>query len=274
MNFKNKTFFITGSSRGIGREMALRFAKDGANIVVIGKTDKPHAKLEGTIHTVAQEVVAAGGQALPIQLDVRDERAIAEAVEQTVAQFGGIDCLINNASAIALTPTLETKMRRFDLMYEVNVRATFACSQACIPFLKQADNPHILNIAPPLSMKAKWFKDHVAYTYTKFGMSVCTLGMAAEFADEGIAVNSLWPKTTIATAAVKYNFPPQIYAASRKPAIMADAAYVMVSQKASDFTGQFLLDEQVLRDQGQTDFLQYMENPDCQPIPDFYIDDE
>ena len=271
--FKGKTIFITGSSRGIGREMALRFAADGANVVITGKTNKPHAKLEGTIHTVAQEVQQAGGQSLAIQLDVRDELAIRAAVEQTVAQFGGVDVLINNASAIALTSTAETKMRRFDLMYEVNVRATFACSQACLPYLKQAENPHILNIAPPLSMKAKWFKDHVAYTYTKFGMSVCTLGMSAEFADEGIAVNSLWPKTTIATAAVKYNFPPAIYAASRQPAIMADAAYLMVSQDSRQLTGQFLLDEQVLYDHGERDFLQYMENPELEPIPDFYIDE-
>ena len=272
MKLKGTTFFITGSSRGIGRAMALRFAQEGANIVVIGKTAQPHKKLEGTIHTVAQEIEALGGQALPIQLDVRDELAIADAVQRTVAQFGGIDVLINNASAIALTSTLETKMRRFDLMYQVNVRATFACSQACIPYLKQAKNPHIINIAPPLSMKSKWFKDHVAYTYTKFGMSVCTLGMAAEFAEDGIAVNSLWPKTTIATAAVKYNFPPPIYAASRQPAIMADAAWHMVQQDARTYTGQFLLDEGVLRAAGQTDFEQYMENPKLEPILDFYID--
>ena len=272
MSLRAKTIFISGASRGIGRAMALRFAKDGANLIITGKTDKPHPKLEGTIHSVAEEVVAAGGEALAIALDVRDEVAINDAVKQAVTKFGGIDVLVNNASAISLTPTLATKLRRFDLMYEVNVRATFACSQACIPWLKKAENPHILNVAPPLSMKAKWFKDHMAYTYTKFGMSVCTLGMSAEFADDGIAVNSLWPRTTIATAAVKYNFPPAVYAASRRPEIMADAAYSIITQDSCQLTGQFLLDEDLLRSQGVDDFSAYMENPDLEPIPDFYID--
>ena len=272
MSLQGKTIFISGSSRGIGRAIALRCAADGANLIITGKTDTPHPKLEGTIHTVADEVSAAGGQALALCLDVRDPDAITAAIAQAADHFGGIDVLINNASAISLTPTLTTKIKRFDLMYEVNVRATFALSQACIPHLQQAENPHIVNLAPPLNMKAKWFKNHVAYSYTKYGMSVCTLGMAAEFADDGIAVNSLWPKTTIATAAVKYNFPPSIYAASRSPDIMADAAHLLITQPAQAITGQFLLDEDWLAQHGTTDFSQYMQDPSQRPIPDFYID--
>jgi citronellol/citronellal dehydrogenase len=270
-SLKSKTIFITGSSRGIGRAMALRFAKEGANLIITGKTTEPHAKLEGTIHTVAEEVIAAGGQALAIQLDVREDNAIQEAIEQAATHFGGIDVLINNASAISLTPTAKTALKRFDLMFQVNARATFACSQACLPHLIKADNPHILNIAPPLNMDAKWFKNHVAYTYTKYGMSMCTLGMAAEFAEQKIAVNSLWPATTIATAAVKFNFPPTVFECSRKPEIMADAAYAIISQPSSEVTGHFYTDEQILREQGIEDFSSYMLNPDKQPIPDFYL---
>jgi len=272
MSLLGKTFFISGSSRGIGRAMAIKFAQEGANIVITGKTDSPHKKLEGTIYTVADEVEAVGGKALPLLLDVRDEVAIQTAVDQAVSTFGGLDVLINNASAISLTPTLKTKMKRFDLMFGVNVRATFACSQACIPYLKKSSNPHIVNIAPPLSMKAKWFKDHLAYTYTKFGMSVCTLGMSEEFKDQGIAVNSVWPATTIATAAVKYNFPEKIYQASRKPLIMADAVYALITQDSTTVTGEYFLDEDLLRQAGVNDFKQYMENPELKPIPDFYID--
>lgn len=271
MSLKAKTIFITGSSRGIGRAMALRCAQAGANVVITGKTVEPHPKLEGTIHTVAEEVQQAGGQALAIQLDVRDDTALEAAVQQAAAHFGGIDVCINNASAISITPTEKTDLKRFDLMFGVNVRATFACSKACLPFLRQAENPHIVNIAPPLNMDAKWFKDHVAYTYTKYGMSVCTLGMSAEFAAEGIAVNSLWPATTIATAAVKYNFPPAIYARSRKPEIMADAAYALITQSARETTGNFYTDEQVLASQGVEDFSTYMLDPAQQPIPDFYV---
>ncbi len=272
MSLQGKTFFITGSSRGIGAAMARLFASHGANIVITGKTSDPHPKLSGTIHTVAEEVEELGGKALALQLDVRDNLAIQAAVEQAAEHFSGIDVLINNASAISLTPTLETKIKRFDLMFEVNVRATFACSKACIPHLLKAENPHILNLAPPLHMKPKWFKDHVAYSYTKYGMSVCTLGMAAEFAEQGIAVNSLWPKTTIATAAVKYNFPPKIYAASREPQIMADAAYEIISRNSRQCSGNFFLDEDLLCETGVEDFSKYMKDPSLTPLPDFYID--
>jgi citronellol/citronellal dehydrogenase len=271
VSLQSKTIFITGSSRGIGRAMALRCAQDGANVIITGKTVEAHDKLEGTIHTVAREVEQAGGKALAIQLDVRDEGAIADAIAQAASHFGGIDILINNASAISLTPTANTAIKRFDLMFQVNARATFACSQACLPHLQKAENPHIVNIAPPLNMDPKWFKNHVAYTYTKYGMSMCTLGMAAEFASQNIAVNSLWPATTIATAAVKFNFPPAIYECSRKPDIMADAVYALVNRDSSEVTGQFYTDEEILREQGIDDFTHYMVNPEKTPIPDFYL---
>ena len=220
------------------------------------------SKLPGTIHTVAEEVRQAGGQALAIQLDVRDENAIQVAVQQTVAHFGGIDVLVNNASAISLTNTLTTPAKRLDLMWDVNMRATFLLSQACIPHLKAADNAHILTFSPPLDFKAKWFAPHLAYSMSKFGMSLCTLGMAREFAPDlegknGIAVNCLWPRTTIATAAIEFNFPPEIMRASRKPAIMADAAHHILTQPVSSATGQFFLDEDVLLSAGQTDFDRY-----------------
>ena len=204
---QGRTVFITGASRGIGRAIALRCARDGANVVITAKTATPHPKLPGTIHEVAKEVEAAGGKALAIQLDVRDEAAIAPAVQQAAAHFGGIDILVNNASAIQMTGTLETHAKPFDLMFGVNVRGTFLCSQACIPFLTKAKNPHILNLAPPLNMKSKWFQGHVAYTMAKYGMSMCVLGMAEEFRPQGVAVNSLWPRTTIPTAAIAVNFP-------------------------------------------------------------------
>lgn len=252
-----KTIFITGASRGIGREIALKCARDGANIVVTGKTAKPHPKLGGTIHSVAGEVEAAGGRALAVQLDVREGDAVAAAVKHAAETFGGIDVLINNASAISLTGTVATPLRRFDLMFGVNVRGTFACSQACIPYLAKATNPHILNLAPPLNIKARWFKDHVAYTMAKYGMSMCTLGMAEEFRQAGIAVNSLWPRTTIATAAIEINFPEAILKASRKPAIMADAVRVILNRDSRGATGNFYIDEAVLREEGVTDFDQY-----------------
>src|SRR3990167_6508851 len=201
-NLKNKTILITGSTRGIGEAMALRFAADGANMVITGKTAEKNDKLPGTIYSVAEAVTKAGGNALPLLLDVRDENQIESVVAEAVKKFGGIDILVNNASAISLTNTLNTTMKRFDLMMSVNARATFACSRACIPHLLKSANPHILNMSPPLNMNAKWFKNHIAYTYSKYGMSVCTLGMSAEFQKAGIAVNSLWPQTTIATAAI------------------------------------------------------------------------
>ncbi len=260
-NLSGKTIFITGSSRGIGREIALRCARDGANVVITGKTTEPHPKLPGTIHSVAEEAVAAGGQALAIQLDVRDEQSIHAAVEQAASHFGGIDVLVNNASAISLTPTLQTPAKRLDLMWDVNMRATFLASQACIPHLKKAANPHILTLSPPLNLEAKWFAPHVAYTISKFGMSLCALGMAAEFAADGIAVNCLWPRTTIATAAIEFNFPEAILKASRKPAIVADAAHAILLRDSKTFSGHFFLDEEVLRASGVKDFDQYAVSP-------------
>jgi len=269
---KGKTIFITGATRGIGREIALRCARDGANIAVTGKTSEPHPKLSGTIHTVAREVEAAGGAALPIQLDVRDADAVVAAVQHAAARFGGIDCLVNNASAIALTGTLDTPVKRLDLMLAVNLRGTFVCSQACIPHLRKAANPHILTLSPPLNMKPRWFKDHVAYTMAKYGMSMCTLGMAEEFRSSGIAVNSLWPRTTIATAAIEVHFPEAILEASRKPAIMADAAYAILNRDSRGATGNFYVDDEVLRAEGVTDFDQYAVTPGAKLYPDPFLD--
>jgi len=272
VSLRGKTIFITGASRGIGREIALRCARDGANVVLAAKTVEPHPRLAGTIHSVAAEVEAAGGHALPLQLDVRDESMVKAAVEKSVAAFGGIDILVNNASAIMLTGTLATPMKRFDLMFGVNVRGTFACSQACVPHLMQARNPHILNLSPPLNMDAKWFKSHTAYTMSKYGMSMCTLGMAVEFAGHGIAVNSLWPRTTIATAAIEVNFPQQILAASRKPAIMADAAYAIFKRDSRRHTGKFYIDEAVLREEGVTEFGHYAVTPGARLFSDLFLE--
>jgi citronellol/citronellal dehydrogenase len=272
MGLKGKTVFITGATRGIGREIALRCARDGANIVVTGKTSEPHPRLPGTIHTVAREVEAAGGAALPIQLDVRDADAVADALKQAAATFGGLDCLVNNASAISLTGTLDTPVKRLDLMLAVNLRGTFVCSQAGMPHLRKAANPHILTLSPPLDMRARWFKDHAAYTMAKYGMSMCTLGMAEEFRAFGIAVNSLWPRTTIATAAIEVNFPEAILKASRKPAIMADAAYAILDRDSRRATGNFYIDEAVLREEGVTDFDQYAVTPGARLYPDLFLD--
>ena len=267
-----RTLFITGASRGIGREIALRAARDGARIAVAAKTAEPHPKLAGTIHSVAAEIEAAGGKALAIQLDVRDDAAIAQAVARAAEAFGGIDILVNNASAISLTPTLATPARRFDLMMGVNARATFLCSQACIPWLRKSPNAHILNLSPPLAMQARWFAGHVAYTMSKYGMSMCTLGMAEELRGDGIAVNSLWPRTTIATAAVEVHFPPAILEASRHPAIMADAAHAILTGDARSGTGRFLIDEEVLRGQGVTDFDRYAVTPGVALFTDLFLD--
>jgi citronellol/citronellal dehydrogenase len=271
-NLKDKVVFITGASRGIGREIALRCAKDGAKVVVAAKTSDPHPTLPGTIYSVAKEIEAAGGMALPLQLDIRDEVMVYEVVEKAVEQFGGIDVLVNNASAIFLAPTLEMPMKRYDLIFSVNVRGTFLCSQACIPHLKTAENPHIINLAPPLNMKPKWFKNHLAYTMSKYGMSMCTLGMAEEFKSDGIAVNSLWPKTTIATAAIAINFPKEILDASRKPNIVADAAYGIMMSNSRETTGNFFIDEDFLHTQGVTDFSSYSMNSEKKPFPDFFLD--
>jgi citronellol/citronellal dehydrogenase len=267
-----KTLFITGASRGIGREIALIAARDGANVAIAAKTSDPHPKLAGTIHTVADEVRGAGGKALAIQLDVRDENAVLAAVAQAAKEFGGIDVLVNNASAISLTPTTETPAKRFDLMMGVNMRATFLCSQACIPYLKKSPNPHILTLSPPLSMKSKWFAGHVAYTMSKYGMSMCTLGMAEELKPLGIAVNSLWPRTTIATAAVEFNFPPAILEASRTAAIMADAAHAILTSDAKANTGNFYIDEDVLRREGIADFAKYAVKPGVPLFQDLFVE--
>jgi len=272
MSLKGKTIFVTGATRGIGREIALRCARDGANIVVTGKTAEPHPKLSGTIHTVAREIEAAGGKALPVQLDIRDADAVAAAVEQAAAAFGGLDCLVNNASAIALTGTLDTPVKRLDLMLGVNLRGTFVCSQACIPHLKKAANPHILTISPPLNMHPRWFKDHVAYTMAKYGMSMCTLGMAEELRAFRIAVNSLWPRTTIATAAIEVHFPEAILRASRKPSIMADAVHAILKRDSRGATGKFYIDEDVLREEGVTEFEQYAVTPGAKLYPDPFLD--
>ncbi|HET9701405.1 MAG TPA: NAD(P)-dependent oxidoreductase [Burkholderiales bacterium] len=269
---KDRTVFITGSTRGIGRAIALRLARDGANIVITGKTSEPHPKLAGTIHTVAREVEEAGGRALALQLDVRDEATVEAAVARTVESFGGIDILVNNASAISLTPTLDTNMKRFDLMFGVNVRGTFAMSRACIPHLRNGRNPHILTLSPPLNMQARWFKDHVAYTMSKYGMSMCTLGMSAELAPLGVAVNSLWPRTTIATAAIEAHFPPEMIKASRTPEIMADAAHAIFCRDSRKATGNFYLDEEVLRAEGVSDFGAYAVSPGHPLQVDLFVD--
>lgn len=272
-NLKDKVIFITGASRGIGREIALRCAHDGAKIVIAAKTAEPHPTLEGTIYTVADEIKKAGGEALPLVVDVRDEQQVSDAVNQTIATFGGLDILINNASAIMLASTLDLPMKRFDLLFAVNMRATFMCSKLCLPHLKKAANPHILNLSPPLNMNAKWFKDHLAYTMSKYGMSMCTLGMAEEFKNDGIAVNSLWPKTLIATAAIAVNFPTQLYQASRKPSIVADAAYAILTSDSRKVSGNFFVDEKLLKERGVKDFSEYALNPGAPLYPDLYLED-
>lgn len=272
MGLKNKTIFITGASRGIGREIALRCARDGANIVIAAKSAEPHPTLEGTIYSVADEVEKVGGKALPLVVDVRDENQVSEAINKAVETFGGIDILVNNASAINLSSTSEMPMKRFDLIFSVNVRATYMCSKLCLPHLKKAANPHILNLSPPLSMKPKWFKKHVAYTMSKYGMSMCTLGMAEEFKKNGIAVNSLWPKTLIATAAVAVNISKILYHCSRKPNIVADAAYEIVTSDSRKVTGNFFVDETLLKERGVKDFKQYAMHRFIPVIPDIFVD--
>ncbi len=271
-SLSGKTIFISGASRGIGLAIGLRAARDGANIVVAAKTTEPHPKLPGTIYTAAQEIEAAGGKALPLMVDIREESQVLAAVEKTVATFGGIDILVNNASAISLTGTLQTPMKRYDLMHQINTRGTYLCSQACIPHLKQAKNPHILNLSPPLNMSARWFKNHVAYTMAKYGMSMCVLGMAAEFEDDGIGVNALWPRTAIATAAINMIGGAAMMAGCRTVDIMADAAHLILTRDSRACTGNFFLDEDLLREAGTTDFERYSVTPGATLIPDFFLD--
>ncbi|HYU35077.1 MAG TPA: NAD(P)-dependent oxidoreductase [Thermoanaerobaculia bacterium] len=272
-DLKGKTLFITGASRGIGKAIALRAAADGANIVVVAKTAEPHPKLPGTVHTAAAEIEAAGGKALPVVCDIRDEEQVQRAVAQAVDTFGGIDILVNNASAINLTGTLETPMKRFDLMWGVNARGTFLCSQACIPYLDKAANPHILTMAPPPNLDPRWLKDHVAYTISKYGMSLCVLGMAAEFRDRGIAVNALWPHTVIATAALAMLGGPVKPELCRRPEIVSDAAHVLLTRDSRSATGNFYIDEDVLREEGITDFESYAVQPGQPLITDLFLED-
>jgi citronellol/citronellal dehydrogenase len=270
-----KTLFITGASRGIGLAIALRAARDAAQIVIAAKTAEPNPKLPGTVFTAAREIEACGGQALPIVCDIRYEDQVEAAVTEAIKQFGGIDICVNNASAINLSATQVTDMKRYDLMHSVNSRGTFLVSKTCLPHLRRSNNAHILNISPPLDMDAKWFSPHVAYTIAKMGMSLCTLGMAREFAKDDIAVNSLWPLTAIDTAAVRNILGGDSMAkVSRSPQIMADAAYCVLTKHASDITGQFLIDEEVLRLEGQTDFSQYAPQAQGPLMRDFFIPDE
>src|SRR5262245_35311501 len=270
-----KTLFITGASRGIGLAIALRAARDGANIAIAAKTAAPHRHLPGTIYTAAKEIETAGGRALPIVVDVRDEAAVLRAVEATVETFGGIDACVNNASAIQLTGTLETDMKRFDLMHQINTRGAFLASKACIPHLRRAANPHVLMISPPLDMSPRWFAAHTAYTMAKFGMSLCVLGMAAEFRNDGIAFNALWPRTIIATAAIQFMLGgDERMRRCRTPQIMADAAYAIVTKPARAFTGHFLIDDTFLYAEGERDFDQYRVDPSVPLSPDFFVPDD
>ena len=276
MSLAGKKIFITGGSRGIGLAIAIRAAKDGAMIAIAAKTSEPNPKLPGTIHTAASEITAAGGEALAIQCDLRDENQISAAVDQAAKEFGGIDILINNASAINLTPTLQTPARRFDLMFDVNVRGTFLTSQAVLPHLqesaKDGRNPHILTLSPPLSMKAKWFRNHVAYTMAKYGMSMCVLGMAEEFKREKIAVNALWPRTAIDTAALAM-IPGVDTAACRTPEILADAAYIILNRESASCSGNFFVDDEVLASEGITDLEKYSVVPGTTDfLLDFFLD--
>ena len=275
MSLAGKTIFITGGSRGIGLAIALRAAADGANIAIAAKTAEAHPTLPGTIHTAAEAIEQAGGKALALQCDIRDEDQVEAAVSDAAAHFGGIDACINNASAISLTPTLGTPMKRYDLMHDINVRGTFLVSRACLPHLLEAANPHILTLSPPLDLDPKWFAPNVAYTMSKMAMSMCTLGLSAEFRDRGVAANSLWPLTTIDTAAVRHLPGGQSLAArSRSPQILADAAHAILTRPAGECTGNFFIDEAVLRQEGITDFAQYANDPGQPPFLDYFVPDD
>ena len=271
-NLRNKTLFITGASRGIGKAIAMRAAKDGANIAVVAKTKEPHPKLPGTVFTAVEDIESIGGKGLACIADIRFEEQVKAAIDATIEKFGGIDIVINDASAISLSPTLETTMKRFDLMFSVNVRGTFLCSKLCIPYLKKAKNPHILNLSPPLNLDPKWFAHHVAYTMSKYGMSMCVLGMAEEFKKDKIAVNALWPRTAIATAAVKNLLGGDATIKhSRKPDIVAEAAYIILTQPSNECTGNFFIDDEVLIENGITDLSKYSIIPNARLIPDFFL---
>ncbi|KAH9500666.1 Hydroxysteroid dehydrogenase-like protein 2 [Bulinus truncatus] len=267
-----KTVFITGASRGIGKAIALKVAKDGANVVIAAKTVDPHPKLPGTIYTASEEVCKAGGNALPCVVDIRNEDQVTEAVQQAVTKFGGIDILVNNASAISLTPTLATPMKKYDLMNGINARGTYLCSQACLPYLLKSQNPHILNLSPPLNMSPFWFKNHVAYTMAKYGMSMCVLGMAEEFREQGVAVNALWPRTAIWTAAMEMLGGQDVKSQCRNVDILSDAAYVILTRNSREFTGNFCIDDEVLKSVGITDMEQYACSPGSELMPDFFLD--
>ncbi|PWB67239.1 MAG: short chain dehydrogenase [Deltaproteobacteria bacterium] len=269
-NLKGKIALVTGASRGIGKAIALRAAADGANIVLAAKTAAPHPKLPGTIFSAAREVEEAGGTALPLQVDIRSEAQIAAAAAKAAETFGGIDILVNNASAISLTGTLQTPMKRFDLMFGVNVRGTFAASQAVLPYLLKGRNPHILNLSPPLSLDPKWFRDHCAYTIAKYGMSLCVLGMAEEFREAGVAVNALWPRTVIATAALAM-LGETAERNCRKPEIVADAAHAILTRDSRACTGNFFIDEEVLAAEGVSDFSRYAVEPGAPLLPDLFL---
>ena len=267
-----KTLFITGASRGIGLAIGLRAARDGANVAIAAKTAEPHPKLEGTIYTAAEEIEKAGGKALPLVVDVRDERQVAEALAKTAERFGGVDIVVNNASAISLTDSQATDMRRFDLMHQINTRGTFAVSKFAVPYLAKSENPHILMLSPPLDMQEKWFAAHTAYTMAKFGMSMVVLGLAGELRRKGIAVNALWPRTTIATAAIRNLLGGDaVMRASRKPDIIADAAHMIFTTPSRELTGRFLIDDTFLYEHGVRDFDHYRVDPSVSLAPDFFV---
>lgn len=275
MSLAGKTLFITGASRGIGLAIALRAARDGANIAVAAKTTTPHPKLEGTIYIAAEAIERAGGKALPLPLDIRDEAAVEAAVSATAERFGGIDVVVNNASAISLTDTPSTSMKRFDLMQEVNARGTFVVTKCALPLLEKAANPHVLMLSPPLDIKARWFAPHLGYSLAKFGMSLCVLGFAGEFRARGIAVNALWPRTTIATAAIRNLLGGEaVMRASRKPEILADAAYLIFQKPSREFTGNFLIDDTFLVSEGVTDLDRYRVDPRVPLQPDFFVPED
>lgn len=272
---KGKTLFITGASRGIGLAIAKRAAADGANIAIAAKSAEPHKHLPGTIYTAAEEIEAAGGKALPLVVDVRDEQNVAEAVEKTVSTFGGLDICVNNASAISLTGTEATEMKRYDLMNQINARGTYLTSKMCIPHLKKSDNPHVLMLSPPLDMSAKWFAPHVAYSMAKFGMSLCVLGMAEEFKHDGVAFNALWPRTAIATAAVQFALGGDaMMQVSRNTDILADAAHLIFTKPSRELTGKFLIDDTFLYENGVTDFEKYRVDPSKKMVVDFFVPDD